>query len=395
MFFTVLDFLLAAGAVMMLSVHTALVFGVLRAHLTERRLKVPAVRIPVPPEAGPAGSAGSEIPVSVLVPARNEAQHLPGLFESLSAQDAGEFEIVFVNDRSTDRTAELLSEFAAARPGRVKIVTLTENPSHTNPKQYALARGAERATGELLLLTDADCRFGPNWISAIREAFAEPSLGIAFGPVVTPADSPLSRYQAFDHLFRYFYTAATAGLGMPSGGFGNNFAVRSRALAEAGGFEGLPPSPTEDAALIAAVRDRTRFKTAGFTSPRTAVLTAPEPDLPSLTRQELRWNTGGIFAPDFPTRAGYRLVMFYLTAGMLLLPFSPLYPPLALTAVSAGLSMLMMALAAGAFASRAVPGYFFGLVPNLAWSMGYYSWITILTLMKRPVVWKGSVLERR
>lgn len=396
MILTILDYLLAAGAVMILSVHAALVIGTVRAHLNERRLRSAAVRVTVPPEPGSAASASEELPVSVLIPARNEESNLPGLFESLSAQDAGEFEIVFVNDRSTDDTPRLLAGFAASAPGRVKIITLNENPSLTNPKQYALARGAEHASGELLLLTDADCRFGPGWVRAMREAFAKkPSLGIAFGPVVTPTDSPLSRYQAFDHLFRYFYTAATAGLGMPSGGFGNNLAVRKRALEEAGGFEGLPPSPTEDAALIAAVRDRTSWKVAGFTSPHTAVITAPESDISSLSRQELRWNTGGIFAPDFPTRAGYRLVMFYLTASMLLLPFAALHTTLALTAVSAGLSMLMMALSAGVFASRAVPGYFIGLVPNLLCSMAYYSWITILTLLKRPIVWKGNLLERR
>src|SRR5262244_296404 len=89
--------------------------------------------------------------VSVIVPARNEEASLGACLESLVSQSGVEFEIIVVNDHSTDRTAEIARAFA-----RVRVIEAGELPAGWTGKNNAVACGAREARGEWLLFTDAD-----------------------------------------------------------------------------------------------------------------------------------------------------------------------------------------------------------------------------------------------
>ncbi|MFO7849806.1 MAG: glycosyltransferase, partial [Spirochaetia bacterium] len=91
--------------------------------------------------------------VSVIIPARNEEKLLPRLLAGLEAQDTEGFEIILVNDRSEDRTGEIMERFSLHYPGsgKVRIVSIKEEPQPGNPKQQALAAGVSAARGDILL----------------------------------------------------------------------------------------------------------------------------------------------------------------------------------------------------------------------------------------------------
>lgn len=98
--------------------------------------------------------------VSVVVAARNEERDLPRALESLLRLDYPALEIIVVNDRSTDRTGELLEQYAAADP-RLRVIHIEKLPAEWLGKNHALHQGAAVARGELLLFTDADVVFSP------------------------------------------------------------------------------------------------------------------------------------------------------------------------------------------------------------------------------------------
>jgi glycosyltransferase involved in cell wall biosynthesis len=89
--------------------------------------------------------------VSVIIPARNEEESLPACLESLVSQNGVRFEILVVNDGSTDRTRQLALSF----PG-VQVVDAGPLPEGWIGKNNALAAGARQAAGKWLLFTDAD-----------------------------------------------------------------------------------------------------------------------------------------------------------------------------------------------------------------------------------------------
>jgi glycosyltransferase involved in cell wall biosynthesis len=102
--------------------------------------------------------------VSIIVPARNEEREIEEALTSLLALDYPDYEILVVNDRSTDRTGEILARMQTVYP-QLEVVTVTELPSGWLGKNHALQFSADRASGELLLFTDADIIMQP---SALR-----------------------------------------------------------------------------------------------------------------------------------------------------------------------------------------------------------------------------------
>lgn len=375
---TIGAYVLGALAAGMLLVHLIIAVGVLITRILERRYRRPA--------ASPA--------VSVIIPAKNEQYALPRLLASLDAQDTGDFEIVLVNDRSTDDTAALMEEFQGRHGDRVKIVTVTEAPEGGNPKQNALAHGAGAARGAVILLTDADCVVPVEWVSRTMAFFSDPQVGLVFGPVFPDdTDRWISQYQSFDHVFRYYYTAGSAGLGTATGGFGNNLAVRREALDACGGFGGLRHSVTEDAELISEVRDQKRWKIRAHTAVKATVHPEPQRTIGALLKQGIRWNTGALYAPDPATRASFGMVMLFLFAGVVLAPLGLLYLPVLLLAAGAFTSMLLIGCVAGACARRP-RRYWLLLVPNVVFSMVFYSLVTLLTLLRAKISWKGTTVRR-
>ncbi len=106
--------------------------------------------------------------VSIVVAARDEAAGIEAAMRSLLALDYPVLEVIAVDDRSTDATAEILDRLAALDP-RLKVHHVRELPKGWLGKNHALALGGRKASGELILFTDADVEFAPG---ALRAAVA-------------------------------------------------------------------------------------------------------------------------------------------------------------------------------------------------------------------------------
>lgn len=107
--------------------------------------------------------------VSVIVPARNEASNIERCVSSLSRSDYPNFEIVVVDDRSDDDTAEIARAVPPGRSDRIVVIEGRELPAGWFGKPWACVQGAEIAAGEVLLFTDADTTHGP---ALVRRAVA-------------------------------------------------------------------------------------------------------------------------------------------------------------------------------------------------------------------------------
>jgi len=110
--------------------------------------------------------------VSLLVPARDEAEGVEGALRSKLAIDYPALEVVFIDDRSRDETGAIAERLAKEDP-RLKVVHVTELPRGWLGKVHALNEGAKVATGEWLLPTDADIHFRPDTLRrAMRRSLA-------------------------------------------------------------------------------------------------------------------------------------------------------------------------------------------------------------------------------
>jgi chlorobactene glucosyltransferase len=138
------------------------VVWILRLILLVRSLRVdPRVR------AGASGSRPDPAPlVSVVIPARDEESNISECLESIRAQDYPNLEIIVVDDRSTDRTAEIV-EAAAREDPRIRLIRKDHLLSGWTGKTHALWVGSREARGKYLLFIDADTRHHPSNLTSM------------------------------------------------------------------------------------------------------------------------------------------------------------------------------------------------------------------------------------
>jgi biofilm PGA synthesis N-glycosyltransferase PgaC len=119
--------------------------------------------------------------ISVVIAARNEEAHIKKTVLSLNAQNypANRFEIIVVNDRSTDGTAEILEQLSAEIKN-LRIVTVTQLPTGISPKKQALQFAVQQSRFDWIMTTDADCLLSPDCLSSYAGLVSD-DLGVACG----------------------------------------------------------------------------------------------------------------------------------------------------------------------------------------------------------------------
>jgi glycosyltransferase involved in cell wall biosynthesis len=186
---------------------------------------------------------------SVVVPTYNRVSTLRQCLTGLLAQDSLNYEIIVVDDGSTDGTAEVLTqEFP-----RTRIRYFQQK--NAGPAA-ARNRGIQEAGGEIIAFTDDDCLAPLDWLSRLDEGFRRhPEVVGVGGPLLAPPEirrtNLLARYEQYVVQVQYGARdqEVLAGFNCPAGGT-NNMAYRRAALQAIGGFDASFPYPAaEDADL--------------------------------------------------------------------------------------------------------------------------------------------------
>jgi cellulose synthase/poly-beta-1,6-N-acetylglucosamine synthase-like glycosyltransferase len=233
--------------------------------------------------------------VSVIVPMRNEEEHAPATLLALSKQDyAGEWEVICVNDRSSDGTESIIRGFCA-RDARFAIVNVpVEAPSIPSPKKRALAAGFAAAKGEILMTTDADCLAETGWLRSMAMSFAA-DTGIVQGPKrIRGTGTLLSRYQEHEVFGLVSVEAATFAMGRPMIASAPSLAYRKSLYESVGGFAGIEDSVSgDDDLLVRKMQKVPRWKVAYNPSPEACVTTSPADTWAGMLQQRARWASNG------------------------------------------------------------------------------------------------------
>ncbi len=202
-------------------------------------LKLVSVRID-------AASESALNPLSVVICARNEAKNLEKYLPDVLLQDYPEFEVIVVNDRSWDGTADVLKNLAK-KYDRLKIVTVADGEKFIAGKKFAVTMGIKAATHEWLVFTDADCfPSSPNWLRSMQQ----PSNGST--EIVLGYSPYLKRKNLLNYIIRLetFFTAVNylsfALKGMPYMGVGRNMAYKKSLFFKNRGFAAHMHIPSGD-----------------------------------------------------------------------------------------------------------------------------------------------------
>ncbi|APG61437.1 transmembrane family-2 glycosyl transferase [Christiangramia salexigens] len=140
---------------------------------------------------------------SVIIPYRNEEKNLKALFQSIGSlrYSKDKFEIILVNDDSSDNSLILAREFQERLP-ELNIILLENDRKTRSPKKDAIQTAILRSNFEFIVTTDADSVVPPEWLAAIDEEIQSSGAKLIAGPVgfIKRADQKLSHFQRFEEL---------------------------------------------------------------------------------------------------------------------------------------------------------------------------------------------------
>ncbi|MBP6870583.1 MAG: glycosyltransferase [Bacteroidales bacterium] len=242
------------------------------------------------PETGPGAGYRK---ISVVVAARNEESNMAGLLNDLIRQDypGGLLEIIIVDDHSTDRTAGITRNFIQDHPLSA-IIFILNNDEEKRGKKASVELGISRATGEIIVTTDADCRMREGWIRALAGRFTKEHVQMVFGPVTIGKQhnfAGLFQAMEFDGLVASGGGAALAGY--PFLCNGANLAYRREAFHTTGGFsDNMRYISGDDVFLLHKIKKQFGAGAIVFCKDEQAIVdTAPVSGAGAFLRQRIRW----------------------------------------------------------------------------------------------------------
>jgi len=228
-----------------------------------------------------------KIKISVVIAARDEEKNIGQLLQALQKQSYPKelFEIIVVDDHSTDATAGIVQQFPT-----VKLLQLKEDGINSYKKK-AIETGITAATGELIVTTDADCIPLPNWLKTIAAFKEEKEAVFIAAPVIIDCNSSvLQIFQAMDFMVLQGITGAAVYKKALSMCNGANLAYEKNAFNKVNGFAGIDNIASgDDMLLMHKIWKQYPNKVHYLKSKEAIVSTQPMKSWKDFFNQRIRW----------------------------------------------------------------------------------------------------------
>ncbi len=180
----------------------------------------------------------SDVPISVLIAAKNEAHNLKKRLTLILQQEYPTFEVILIDDASTDDTLVIV-ETLQKEYKHLKLVSLAHTNTYTGNKKNALSKGIEAASYDRLLFTDADCQpKSVHWISEMTSQLNETkNIILGYGAYEKIENSFLNKLIRYETLLTAIQYFSYAKMGIPYMGVGRNLAYQKKLFTQNNGFK--------------------------------------------------------------------------------------------------------------------------------------------------------------
>lgn len=247
--------------------------------------------------------------ISVIIPARNEEEHIEKLLNSLAAQSypVELFEVILVDDHSTDNTVAIARSFEF-----VKIVRL-QFDNINSYKKKAIETGIAAGSHELIVTTDADCVVPPDWLRVIASFKEETNAVFIAAPVVIENDSSIVQvFQALDFMVLQGITAASVQKRIHNMCNGANLAYERKVFYEVNGFTGIDHIASgDDMLLMQKISQRMPGRVSYLLSKDAIVTTQAAKTWKEFFNQRIRWASKATNYNDIKILSALFLVYFF------------------------------------------------------------------------------------
>lgn len=231
---------------------------------------------------------------SIVIPARDEQDNIGACLKSILANHYPShlFEIIVVNDHSTDGTAAVVKAMQEDHP-QLKLINLADHlgAGLNAYKKKAIELAISQTTGDWIITTDADCIVKENWLALFDAYIQETGVVFVAAPVqFQHTGSFISIFQLLDFMSLQGITAAAVGAGAHSMCNGANLAYQKKAFYEVGKFAGIDQIASgDDMLLMQKMRNAFPGKLGFLYHQGAIVSTLPMPNWKQFINQRIRW----------------------------------------------------------------------------------------------------------
>ena len=231
--------------------------------------------------------------ISVIISVRNEENTVPLLIKDLSKQIYPHFEIIIINDNSTDNTSEVIANYQKELNLNLHLLHLGNDSKRVAHKKSAIKLGIEKAKGEIIVTTDGDCRVRKNWLRNIHSYMESTQANLVSSVVMFDKQQNFfEKAQTID--FASLIATGAAGIrsGYPNMCNGANLAYKKSVFFEVGGFQGNEHIASgDDEFLMHKIYKKYPKSVQFLKDPATIVSTTAQPTLKSFFQQRKRWGS--------------------------------------------------------------------------------------------------------
>jgi cellulose synthase/poly-beta-1,6-N-acetylglucosamine synthase-like glycosyltransferase len=261
---------------------------------------------------------------SILIPFRNEAQQIPKLLNSLKALNYAttHFEVLFLNDHSTDQSVELITGFFTKNSPKINYQVLNCPQVQGSPKKAALGFGVQQAQYPYIVTTDADVLLPKYWLDGFDEFINHHESNLIVGPVkYSGLNGFLHRFQALDILSLQGSTIGGFGLRKPFMSNGANLCYKKSVFKQLSPYkDNQHIASGDDIFLLQSMLKHDAKKVGYLKNTLCTVETWPLDSWTKLLEQRQRWAAkAGSSSLSFGKLTG--LLVFLMNLLMLILPF--------------------------------------------------------------------------
>lgn len=232
---------------------------------------------------------------SIIIPARNEEKNIEKCLQSILNQNYPKhlFEIVVIDDHSTDNTSKIVASFQNTNQN-IHLLKLKDDLAGKIINAYkkkAIELAINKAKGDWVITTDADCLLQQEWLKLYDEFITTHDVVFVAAPVMfTKTKTILSLFQFIDFMALQATTAAAVAAGFHSMCNGANLAYNKKVFVEVGGFRGIDNIASGDDMLLMNKIKKKYPSKIGYLYHKNAIaITAPMPTWKAFFNQRIRW----------------------------------------------------------------------------------------------------------
>ena len=280
--------------------------------------------------------------ISIIIPARNEEENIGYCLQSIIEQSypAHLFEVLVVDDHSTDKTAAIIKSYAS---NNVKLISLKDYLSANEINSYkkkAIEISIQQSNGELIVTTDADCIFPKNWLTTIASFYESKRPAFIVMPVlISYGKKMIEVFQSLDFMTLQGITGASVHEKFHSMCNGANLAYTKEAFIAVNGFKGIDNIASgDDMLLMHKIYNQFPNNIEYLKSREVIVTTNPVSTIQQFFNQRIRWASK---ADQFDDKRIFivLIIVYFLNVLMMVLPIVALISNRSISIINIQLSM--------------------------------------------------------